>query len=160
MVLYRVFSEPHLVKHYSAIFSRATLFQVLFYAIVIIVPFFVAYATNGKRQRAHILFNAHHTCTAFLKICGSILVHTESSRMYIFSTSGLCKSPALTTLLADHGVLFRDTIASLGQQKQLYLSSKYIATDNQHDYLYDFLTVFYARSSMKMISTLTDSMTD
>lgn len=48
MALYRVYSEPQLIRHYSTLFSRATLFQFLFYIVIIIAPFFIAYATNGK----------------------------------------------------------------------------------------------------------------
>ena len=55
MGLYRVFSEPQLIKHYSTIFSRATLFQLIIYAVVIVAPFFVAYATNGKAKLATIV---------------------------------------------------------------------------------------------------------
>jgi len=56
MVLYRVHSEPLLGKYYSAVCSKATLFQVVIYSLIIIPPFFIAYATNGR----YILICAHH----------------------------------------------------------------------------------------------------
>lgn len=48
MVLYRVYSQPNLDKYYSNICSRATLFQLIIYALLVIPPFFVAYSTRGK----------------------------------------------------------------------------------------------------------------
>lgn len=48
MVLYRVYSEPSLSKYYSTICSRATFFQAIIYALLIIPPFFIAYLSNGK----------------------------------------------------------------------------------------------------------------
>ena len=47
MVLYKVHSEFQLEKFYSTVFSRATLFQIIVYSLMIIPPFFIAYATNG-----------------------------------------------------------------------------------------------------------------
>ena len=124
MVLYRVYSEPHLVKHYSTVCSRATLFQVLFYAVIIIAPFFIAYATNGKPEKSYILISAHFTRITLPQIYGNILVHTESNQTYISSTSGLYKSPVLTNPV-DRGVLMRDTTASLDQQSWPYPPSKW-----------------------------------
>ena len=48
MVLYRVYSQPHLSKYYSTICSKATLFQIVLYSMMLIPPFFIAYATNGE----------------------------------------------------------------------------------------------------------------
>ena len=48
MVLFRVHSEQTLDKYYSTILSRATFFQILIYALLIIPPFFIAYDTNGE----------------------------------------------------------------------------------------------------------------
>ncbi|XP_003384386.1 PREDICTED: transmembrane protein 231-like [Amphimedon queenslandica] len=50
MVLYRVFSTPHLIKHYSTVFSKATVFQIITYALVILAPFFIAYSTRDFWQ--------------------------------------------------------------------------------------------------------------
>ena len=47
MVLYKVHSEFQVEKFYSTVCSRATLFQILVYSLMIIPPFFIAYATNG-----------------------------------------------------------------------------------------------------------------
>lgn len=58
MVLYKVHSESHVEKYYSTVCSRATLFQVVIYSLMIIPPFFIAYATNGKEI---LLIIAHHT---------------------------------------------------------------------------------------------------
>ncbi len=55
MVLYRVHSEPSLDKYYSTICSRATIFQIVIYATLIIPAFFIAYSTNGEL----VLNNAH-----------------------------------------------------------------------------------------------------
>ena len=49
MVLYGVYSEPLFKRYYSTVCSRATLFQVVAYALILVPPFFIAYATNGKR---------------------------------------------------------------------------------------------------------------
>lgn len=51
MVLYKVYSEVNLDKYYSTICSRATVFQILIYALLIIPPFFIAYSTNGKYSK-------------------------------------------------------------------------------------------------------------
>lgn len=48
MVLYRVYSEPHLRTFHSTVCSKATLFQIIVYSLIIIPPFFIAYATNGR----------------------------------------------------------------------------------------------------------------
>ncbi len=48
MVLYRVYSQPHLRKYYSTVCSRATLFQLIVYALMVIPPALIAYETNGK----------------------------------------------------------------------------------------------------------------
>lgn len=48
MVLYRVHSEPLFAKYYSTVCSKATLFQIVIYSLIIIPPFFIAYATNGR----------------------------------------------------------------------------------------------------------------
>ncbi len=48
MVLYRVFQETATNKYYSTVFSKATIFQVVVYCLMIIVPFFIAYASNGE----------------------------------------------------------------------------------------------------------------
>ena len=48
MALYKVHSECHEEKYYSTVCSRATLFQIIIYSLMIIPPFFIAYATNGK----------------------------------------------------------------------------------------------------------------
>ena len=56
MVLYKVHSEFHVEKYYSTVCSRATLFQIIIYSLMIIPPFFIAYATNGMWMfliRAH-----------------------------------------------------------------------------------------------------------
>lgn len=55
MALLRVYSEPHLIKHYSTVCSRAMLFQIIIYTIIIVAPFFICHATNGG-----IPFNTHH----------------------------------------------------------------------------------------------------
>ena len=55
MGLLRVYSEPQLIKHYSTVCSKALLFQLLVYAIIIVVPFFFCHGTNGI-----VLFKAHH----------------------------------------------------------------------------------------------------
>ena len=48
MVLYKVHSEFEAEKYYSTICSKATLFQIIVYSLMIFPPFFIAYATNGK----------------------------------------------------------------------------------------------------------------
>ncbi len=48
MVLYRVFQEAATKKYFSTVFSKATIFQVVVYCLMIILPFFIAYATNGE----------------------------------------------------------------------------------------------------------------
>ena len=55
MALLRVYSEPHQIQHYSTVFSKALLFQVIVYAIIIVVPFFFCHGTRGTTS-----FNAHH----------------------------------------------------------------------------------------------------
>lgn len=46
MVLYRVHAEARLDKYYSTLCSKATLFQAVLYALMIIPPLFVALTTN------------------------------------------------------------------------------------------------------------------
>ena len=48
--------EPLLGKYYSTLCSKATLFQVAIYSLIIIPPFFIAYATNG----GYIPISAHY----------------------------------------------------------------------------------------------------
>ena len=60
MVLYKVHSEFQVDKYYSTVCSRATLFQIIVYSLMVIPPFFIAYATNGK---AVFLIRAHYTFT-------------------------------------------------------------------------------------------------
>ncbi len=57
MVLYRVYSQPHVSKYYSTVCSKATLFQIIIYAVMLIPPVFIAYETKGEV----ILFKAHGT---------------------------------------------------------------------------------------------------
>lgn len=65
MVLYKVYSEPSLNEYYSTVLSRATLFQVLTYVLLIIPPFFIAYGTNGMM----FLNNAHPMCIHYGLLC-------------------------------------------------------------------------------------------
>jgi transmembrane protein 231 len=46
MVLYEVYNEPQSIRHYSTVFSRATIFLIITYLIIIVAPFFIVYSTN------------------------------------------------------------------------------------------------------------------
>ena len=46
--MYKVHSEFEAEKYYSTVCSKATLFQIIVYSLMIFPPFFIAYATNGK----------------------------------------------------------------------------------------------------------------
>ena len=51
MVLYRVYSEPQLRDYYTTVCSRATLFLVAIYGLVLVPPALIAYATNSKSAK-------------------------------------------------------------------------------------------------------------
>ena len=57
MVLYRVHSEPVFTNFYSTLCSRATIFLVVIYCLILVPPAFIAYVTNGKVTHLQIVRN-------------------------------------------------------------------------------------------------------
>ena len=81
MVLYRVHSEFQAEKFYSTVCSRATLFQVIIYSLMIVPPFFIAYATNGNVFP----IRAHHHVAPLRTACNCICF--ESSELWQYTSS-------------------------------------------------------------------------
>ena len=65
MPLIEVYAHPEVRRYKSSIISCAVLFQLAVFAIILVVPFIIAYRTYGK-SNIFILFSTNHIYTVFV----------------------------------------------------------------------------------------------